>query len=76
MTQKMYLGPTVPGVVKKNEIFKDELPKTIEKKAKEDKDFARLLVGMDKVMEARQKMQAEGSVLSVAYANVEKSLMP
>lgn len=76
MTQQMYLGPTVPGLVKENEIFGGELPDAVKKRAKEDKNFARLFVGMDKVMEARQKMQAEGSVLSVAYAGVEKNLMP
>ena len=74
MKQKMYLGPTVPGVVKENEIFIGELPKEAEDRAKMDRHFARLFVPMDEVMEARQKMQAEGSVLSVAYDNVEKSL--
>lgn len=74
MKQKMYLGPTVPGVVKENEIFIGELPKEAEDRAKRDRHFARLFVPMDEVMEARQKMQAEGSVLSVAYDNVEKSL--
>ena len=74
MKQRMYLGPTVPGIVKENEIFKGELPERAEERARADKHFARLFVPMDKVMEARQGMQAEGSVLSIAYANVEKSV--
>lgn len=74
MTQKMYLGPTVPGLAKENVIFKDELPKAVEERAETDKNFARLLILMEKVMEARQQLQKEGSVLSVAYKNVAKSL--
>ncbi len=74
MNQRMYLGPTVPGIVKENEIFNGELPKEAEDRAMKDKHFARLFVPMDEVMGARQKMQVEGSVLSIAYANVEKSL--
>ena len=46
MTQKMYLGPTVPGLVKENVIYKDELPEAVKKRAETDKSFARLLVPM------------------------------
>ena len=74
MTQKMYLGPTVPGLVKENVIFKDEPPEAVKKRAEADKSFARLLVPMERVMEARQQLQKEGSVLSVAYMNVAKSV--
>jgi len=74
MTQKMYLGPTVPGLVKENVIFKDELPEAVKKRAGADKNFSRLLVPMEKVMEARQQLQREGSVLSVAYEKVNRGL--
>ncbi len=74
MKQRMYLGPTVPGVAKENQIYKGDLPDKAAERVKNDKHFARLFIPMDKVMEARQKMQAEGSVLSIAYENVEKSL--
>lgn len=31
MTQQMYLGPTVPGLVKENEIFRGELPDAVKR---------------------------------------------
>lgn len=74
MTQKMYLGPTVPGLIKENVIYKEELPEAVEKRVKSDKNFARLLIPMEKVPEARKQLETEGSVLSVAYRNVEKSI--
>lgn len=74
MTQKMYLGPTVPGLVKANTIFKDELPERVKKHAEEDKNFARLLVPMDNAMEARKELEVQGSVLAVAYTEIIRSL--
>lgn len=74
MTQRMYLGPTVPGLIKENVIYKDKLPEAVEKRAKADKSFARLLIPMDKVVEARKQLAAEGSVLSVAYKDVAKNI--
>lgn len=74
MKQKMYLGPTVPGLIKENVIYKDVLPKAVEERAQEDKSFARLLVPMGKVMEAKKQLETEGSVLAVSYENVAKSL--
>ncbi len=74
MTQKMYLGPTVPGLVKENEIFRDELPDGIARRVETDKNFARLFVPMDRIMDARRQLQTEGSVLSAAYSGVAKGL--
>lgn len=72
--QKMYIGPTIPGLVKKDAIFKEELPEKVEKRAAEDKNFARLLVPMEKVMDAKNQLATKGSVVAVSYDNVEKSL--
>lgn len=74
MKQTMYLGPTIPGLIKNNVIYKDVLPMAVSKRAEEDKNFARLLVPMEKVSEARKQMGTQGSVLAVSYANVAKSL--
>lgn len=74
MKQKMYLGPTVPGLIKENVIFRDTLPERVSERMKSDKSFARLVVPMEKVMDARTQLDKEGSVLSVAYTDIVKSL--
>lgn len=74
MKQKIYLGPTVPGLIKQNVIFKDKLPKNIEERAKEDKSFARLLIPMDEAVNAKKELKVTGSALAVSYDEVCKSL--
>lgn len=76
MKQVMYLGPTMPGVVQENAVFKDGLPKAVSEMADSDKNFSRLLVPVGKVMEAKKQLKMEGSVLLVAYKNVGKNLSP
>lgn len=70
MTQTMYIGPTIRGLAKENVIYRDKIPDAVKSRAKEDKDFARLLVPMDDIMEARKEMDVTGSVLTAAYNNV------
>ena len=53
MTQKIYIGPTIPGVVTNGTIFKDKLPEHIEKKAEENKNIARLIIPIGDVLEAK-----------------------
>lgn len=74
MTQKMYLGPTVPGLARENIIFRDKLPEKVAERADVDVDFARLLVSMEEVMSARKQLAIQGSVLDVSYQNVLRSL--
>lgn len=74
MKQKMYIGPTVPGLIRENVIFRDELPKAVSDRMGKDKCFERLIIPMDDVMDAEKQMEQEGSVLSVAYETVKKTL--
>ncbi|MFR2594299.1 MAG: hypothetical protein ACLTAS_12045 [Butyribacter sp.] len=55
MTQKIYIGPTIPGVVTNGTIFKDKLPEHIEKKAEENKNIARLIIPIGDVLEAKKR---------------------
>ena len=70
----MYMGPTIPGVVRKNAIFDGEFPEWVEAYKKDDIHFARLLVPMNKALQARQQLEQKGSVLAVAFSNVQKNL--
>lgn len=54
MTQKIYIGPTIPGVVTNGTIFKDKLPKHVEEKATENKNIARLIIPVSDVLEAKE----------------------
>lgn len=74
MKQKMYIGPTVPGLIRENVIFRDELPKAVSDRMEKDKCFKRLIIPMADVMDAEKQMEQEGSVLSVAYETVKKTL--
>lgn len=70
----MYIGPTVHGLVKKNVIFKDKIPEAVAGRAKEDKNFARLLVPMEEAIYAKRELEEEGSVRRVAYQKVSDGM--
>ncbi len=74
MKQVMYIGPAIPGLVKKDTVFKDGLPGKIERAAENNKSFARLFVPVGKVFDAKKQLGTEGSVLAVSYVNVEKNI--
>ncbi len=71
MGQVMYIGPVIPGLVKKDTVFKDGLPAKIEKAAEKNKNFARLFVPAGKVFDAKKQLGTEGSALAVSYTSVE-----
>lgn len=70
MTQKIYIGPTIPGVVTNGTIFKDKLPEHVEEKATENKNIARLIIPVSDVLEAKKRLNVEGSVEYTAYKNI------
>ena len=70
MTQKIYIGPTNPGVVTNGTIFKDKLPEHVERKAAENKNIARLIIPVSDVVEAKKRLNVEGSVEHTAYKNI------
>ena len=70
MTQKIYIGPTIPGVVTYGTIFNDKLPEHIEKKEEENKNIARLIIPIGDVLEAKKRLNIEGSVEYAAYKNI------
>lgn len=71
MKQVMYIGPAIPGLVKKDTVFKDGLPEKIKKVAENNKNFARFFIPVGKIPVAKKQLGTEGSVLAVSYASVE-----
>ena len=72
--QQMYVGPTVPGVAVKNRIYIGRLPDKVAERKNSDPYFANLLIPVDQLVTARQKLQDKNSVLAVSYLKVLKSL--
>lgn len=72
--QQMYVGPTIPGVVTKNRIYIGNLPAKVEDRKNKDPYFANLLIPVDQLVTARQKLQDKNSVLAVSYLKVMNSL--
>lgn len=74
MIPRMYIGPTIPGVVEKNRIFSGALPEQVQKRKEENISFSRLIVPMDQLIAARTELDTKGSVLAVCYSKVKKGL--
>lgn len=72
--QQMYVGPTIPGVVTKNRIYIGKLPTKVEDRKSKDPYFANLLIPVEQLVTARQKLQEKTSVLAVSYLKVMNSL--
>ncbi len=74
MTQKIYIGPSIPGVIEQNRILREILPEKVQERAREDKAFERLLVSPDELIAARSQLDEKGSVLAVSFLKVLCSL--
>lgn len=71
MKQVMYIGPDVPGVIGKNQIFTFDPEDKKEKIKKIYPAAVNLFVGMDKIVEARKELRQNGSFLAITYSNLE-----
>lgn len=76
MNQRIYIGPTIPGLVEKNRIFRDydKIPENIQQLADRDKCFARMFIPPDKLITARKELASKGSVLAVSYCIVSSGI--
>lgn len=72
MKQIVYIGPTIRGVVKKNQIFTYE-PERIKEAAKKVSVYTGyLFVKMDDIVSKRDELRKTGTLLNISYENVEK----
>ncbi|MCM1307578.1 MAG: hypothetical protein NC223_03165 [Butyrivibrio sp.] len=74
MTQCMYMGPSIPGVVKRNTVFIGRLPKELTAAAEKLSDINNLVIPVEKITEATKSLSEQGSVESVSYNNILKHL--
>lgn len=72
LKQIVYIGPTIRGVVRKNQIFTYE-PERIMGAAKEVSVYTGyLFVRMDDIVPKRDELRKTGTLLNISYKNVEK----
>jgi hypothetical protein len=70
LKQSMYIGPTIPGIVKNSTIFIGELPDRLNKLTEELPCIKNLIVPIDKLTKAKQALFEQGSVENVSYNNI------
>lgn len=63
----VYVGPTLPGVAKRNTIYNNGIPAVLAEKAKEKPVIASLIVPIGHLATANAELARCGSVLSILY---------
>ena len=72
MKQIVYIGPTMKGIVKKNQIFTYEPQEVIERAQRVSMYASYLFVKMNDIVEKRDELRKEGTLLNISYKIVEK----
>lgn len=74
MTNVMYIGPSIRGVVKEGQVFPED-PSEVRMKAAEVSPLTRyLFVNMDEIVEAKNELERDYSFLDIAYGKVSKEV--
>ncbi len=74
MTQRMYMGPSIPGVVKRNTVFIGELPKELTAAAEKLPEINNLVIPVEKITDAKKALSEQGSVENVSCNKILKYL--
>lgn len=74
MNQIVYIGPTIRGLVKKNQIFTYEPKDIIEKSQKISMYAGYLFVGMNDIVSKRNELRKQGTLLNISYNIVKKEV--
>ena len=69
MTNMLYIGPSIRGVVRYGSVFSSGIPARLEKLV-EKKPIIKKLVPVSEMEEAVRSSREEGSVIAVAYDRV------
>ncbi len=67
MTQQMYIGPNMPGIVKKGTVFIGELPERLSCAVKETPEIGNLIVPLVQATKAVGALRERGSMEEVSY---------
>lgn len=72
MTNTMYIGPSVRGVVKHGAAFSGGLPARLERLADAKPIIKNLIVPVSELADAIKRSNEEGSVVAVAYDRISE----
>lgn len=72
MTNTMYIGPSIRGVVKHGAAFSGGLPARVEKLADEKPIIKNLIVPVSDLADAIKRSNEEGSAVAVAYDRISE----
>lgn len=72
MTNKIYIGPSIRGVVKYGTVFSGGLPAKVKKLAEEKPIINNLIIPVSELADAKKLSNEEGSAIAVAYDRVSK----
>lgn len=70
MTNMLYIGPSIRGVVRYGSVFSGGIPARLEKLAEKKPIIKKLIVPVSEMEEAVRSSREEGSVIAVAYDRV------
>ena len=70
MRQKMYIGPSIPGVVKNSTVFIGDLPKRLTEVSQQVPSIQNLVVPIERITEAKKALSQKGSVEDVSYERI------
>lgn len=66
----VYCGPTIKGVVTQYSHFNNGIPKKLKGYAEKNKAVKRLLVPIEKIVEAKRNIQIKGTVENISYNKI------
>lgn len=72
MTNTMYIGPSIRGVVKHGAAFSGGLPARVKKLADEKPIIKNLIVPVSDLADAIKRSNEEGSAVAVAYDRISE----
>lgn len=74
MEQRMYIGPSIPGIVKHGTVFSGDLPEELAAKAAEMHCINHLVIPIDGITDAKKALSEPGSVENVSFGRVKNYL--
>ena len=69
---RVYIGPTIPGVVLAGTVFNNGYPVKLKEAIETQKALSMLMVPASGLAKARQELKRAGSVLKVCYEKVKE----
>ena len=74
MNSKVYVGPSIPGILPRFMVFSGDMPPVIEALARRAPSLCGLMVPVDRLMESRAEIEKKGTRLHTLRERLQKEL--